>query len=113
MKRCKVFVPFLRALHLYIYRTDFYEFFKPNNISCNNFATTALYNEPVIKKVSTEKGAKIMNKTWKKFRVILTAAGMAVCMTAGLGLGIYWSRGQAEKTIVAAEIGRASCRERV
>jgi hypothetical protein len=102
MKRCKVFVPFLRALHLYIYRTDFYEFFKPNNISCNNFATTALYNEPVIKKVSTEKGAKIMNKTWKKFRVILTAAGMAVCMTAGLGLGIYWSRGQAEKTIVAA-----------
>ncbi len=43
-----------------------------------------------------------MNKTWKRFRVILTAAGMAVCMTAGLGLGIYWSRGQAEKTAVAA-----------
>lgn len=43
-----------------------------------------------------------MNKTWKRFRVILTAAGMAICMTAGLGMGIYWSRGQAEKTAVAA-----------
>ena len=42
-----------------------------------------------------------MNKTWKRFRVILTAAGMAICMTAGLGMGIYWSRGQAEKTAVA------------
>ena len=43
-----------------------------------------------------------MNKTWKRFRVILTAAGMAVCMTAGLGLGIYWSRGHAEKAAVEA-----------
>ena len=43
-----------------------------------------------------------MNKTWKRFRVILTAAGIAVCMTAGLGLGIYWSRGHAEKAAVEA-----------
>lgn len=43
-----------------------------------------------------------MNKTGKRFRVVLTAAGMAICMTAGLGLGIYWSRGQAERTAVAA-----------
>lgn len=50
-----------------------------------------------------------MNKTWKRFRVMLIAAGMAICMTAGLGLGIYWSRGQAEKTAVAAaERGLAS-----
>lgn len=43
-----------------------------------------------------------MSRMWKRFRVVLTAAGMAVCMTAGLGLGIYWSRGRAEKTAVAA-----------
>lgn len=43
-----------------------------------------------------------MNRTWKRYRVILTAAGMAVCMAAGLGMGICWSRGHAEKTAVAA-----------
>ncbi len=36
----------------------------------------------------------------EEIQSILTAAGMAVCMTAGLG--IYWSRGQAEKTVVSA-----------
>lgn len=43
-----------------------------------------------------------MNKTRKRYKVVLTAAGMVICMTAGLGLGIFWSRGQAEKTAVAA-----------
>lgn len=43
-----------------------------------------------------------MNKIGKRYKVVLTAAGMVICMTAGLGLGVYWSRGQAEKTAVAA-----------
>lgn len=43
-----------------------------------------------------------MKNTWKKLRVGFIAAGMALCMTAGLGIGIYWSRGQAEKTAMAA-----------
>ena len=43
-----------------------------------------------------------MHKTQKRSRVVLTAVGMAVCMTAGLGMGIFWSRGYVEKTAVAA-----------
>ena len=72
--------------------------------ACNNFVTTAVYAEPVIRKQNFDsgKGAEIMNKTWKRFKVVLTAAGMAVCMTAGLGMGIYWSRDHVQKTAVAA-----------
>lgn len=43
-----------------------------------------------------------MNTAWKKYRVLLTAAGMAVCMTAGLLLGIGWSRSHTENMAVQA-----------
>lgn len=43
-----------------------------------------------------------MNTAWKKYRVLLTAAGMAVCMTAGLVMGIGWSRSHTENMAVQA-----------
>ncbi len=43
-----------------------------------------------------------MNRTWKKYKVLLTAGAMAVCMTAGLGMGIRWSRSHTEKAVVEA-----------
>ena len=49
-----------------------------------------------------EKGAKIMNRKWKRYRVLLIAAGMAVCMTAGLAMGISWSRSRTEKMVTQA-----------
>ena len=49
-----------------------------------------------------EKGAKIMNGKWKRYRILLIAAGMAVCMTAGLGMGISWSRSRTEKMVTQA-----------
>lgn len=49
-----------------------------------------------------EKGAKIMNGKWKRYRILLIAAGMAVCMTAGLAMGISWSRSRTEKMVTQA-----------
>ncbi len=49
-----------------------------------------------------EKGAKIMNGKWRRYRVLLIAAGMAVCMTAGLAMGIGWSRSRTEKMVTQA-----------
>ena len=43
-----------------------------------------------------------MKTIWKKYRVLLAAGAMAVCMTAGLGLGIHWSRIHTEKMVVEA-----------
>lgn len=43
-----------------------------------------------------------MNTVWKRYRVLLIAAGMAVCMTAGLVMGIGWSRNHTEKMAVRA-----------
>lgn len=43
-----------------------------------------------------------MDATWKKYRVLLTAAGMAVCMTAGLIMGIGWARSHTENMAVQA-----------
>lgn len=43
-----------------------------------------------------------MNTVWKRYRVLLIAAGMAVCMTVGLVMGIGWSRNHTEKMAVQA-----------
>lgn len=43
-----------------------------------------------------------MNGKWKKYRVLLIAAGMAICMTAGLAMGIVWSRSHTEKMVTQA-----------
>ncbi len=43
-----------------------------------------------------------MKTTWKRYRVLLTAAGMAVCMAAGMMMGIGWSRGHIEDMAVRA-----------
>lgn len=43
-----------------------------------------------------------MNGKWKRYRVLLIAAGMAVCMTAGLVVGIQWSRSHTEKVVAKA-----------
>lgn len=49
-----------------------------------------------------KKGAKIMNGKWKRYRVLLIAAGMAVCMMAGLAVGMGWSRSYTEKMVTQA-----------
>ena len=43
-----------------------------------------------------------MNRAWKRYRILLTAGAMAVCMAAGLGMGIQWSRDNAQKAVVEA-----------
>ncbi len=43
-----------------------------------------------------------MSKAWKRYKVLLAAGGMAICMTAGLGMGIHWSRNHMEKEVVQA-----------
>lgn len=43
-----------------------------------------------------------MNGKLKKYRVLLIAAGMAVCMTAGLVIGINWSRSHTENMVTKA-----------
>ena len=43
-----------------------------------------------------------MNRAWKSYRILLTAGAMAVCMAAGLGMGIQWSRDNAQKAVVEA-----------
>lgn len=43
-----------------------------------------------------------MQRTWNRYRVLLTAAGMAVCMAAGMMLGIGWSRSHIEDMAVRA-----------
>ncbi len=43
-----------------------------------------------------------MKTIWKKYRVLLTATGMAVCMAAGMMLGIGWSRSRIENMAVRA-----------
>ena len=43
-----------------------------------------------------------MNGKWKKYRVVLIAAGMAVCMMAGMAMGVGWSRSHVEKTVTKA-----------
>ena len=40
-----------------------------------------------------------MNGKWKAYRVVMIAAGMAVCMAAGLAMGIGWSRGHIKKAV--------------
>lgn len=78
-------------------------------MSCNNFATTSPYDRAVRQTrvmanaiPLTKKGVKIMNGKWKRYRVLLIAAGMAVCMTAGLVVGIQWSRSHTEKAVAKA-----------
>ena len=44
----------------------------------------------------------MMNGKWKKYRVVLIAAGMAVCMMAGMAMGVGWSRSHVEKTVTKA-----------
>lgn len=43
-----------------------------------------------------------MNGKWKKYRVLLIAAGMAISMTAGLAVGIGWSRSHTAKMVTQA-----------
>ncbi len=43
-----------------------------------------------------------MNGKWKKYRVLLIAAGMVICMTAGLAMGIVWSRSHTAKMVTQA-----------
>lgn len=43
-----------------------------------------------------------MKTSWKKYGVLLAAGGMAVCMAAGLGIGIQWSGSYTEKMVAEA-----------
>ena len=43
-----------------------------------------------------------MNRKLKKYRVLLIAAGMIMCMTAGLVIGINWSRSHAQDRVTKA-----------
>lgn len=43
-----------------------------------------------------------MKQLWKKHRIILTAAGLVICMTVFLGAGMVYFRGQSVKDVVKA-----------
>lgn len=43
-----------------------------------------------------------MHRIWKKYGVLLAAGGMAVCMAAGLAMGIRCSRDYTQKMVVEA-----------